>query len=178
MWSGGNGYTEGLLVPHLYDQGVISSNIFSFYLSSSDEDNDSFIDFGTPNPAVTTYGMDEVVWLDVIAGEPWWTNKITGIQWDIKLRNAIFSFEETKAFTDTGTSCIQGPSLMIQFIKDTILEQLPEYYKDAFWGELFDCDHREELPSFWLLFGSYWFEVRPEDYAVKATLSGLCTLCF
>ena len=96
----------------------------------------------------------------------------------MKLRQAMFTLKETKAFTDTGTSCIMGPSLMIQYIKDTILDVLPGYYHDSFWGELFDCDYREELPSFHLLFGSHWFEVRPEDYAIMVTLSGMCTLCF
>lgn len=181
MWSGANGNTNGLLVPYLYNSGIISSNMFSFYLSSTDEANDSFIDFGAPNTAVMSTSMEEVVWLDVLnddGNETWWTNKITGIQWDIKLRQAIFSLTETKAFTDTGTSCIMGPSLMIKHIKDTIKGELPRYYLDDYWGELFDCDYRKEMPSFWLLFGSYWFEVRPEDYAIKVTLSGLCTLCF
>ena len=67
---------------------------------------------------------------------------------------------------------------MIRYIKDTILGLLPTYYEDLFWSELFDCEYRKHLPSFYLLFGSHWFEVRPEDYAVEVTLSGMCALCF
>ena len=143
--------------------------MFSFYLSGTEEENDSFIDFGTPNPFVMSTGLEEIVWLDVLnedGTEHWWTNKITGIQWDIKLHQEMFTLTETKAFTDTGTSCIMGPKLMIRFIKDNILKLLPDYMLDNFWSELFDCNYREHLPSFWLLFGSHWFEVRPEDYAV------------
>ena len=89
----------------------------------------------------------------------------------------MFELKETKAFTDSGTSCIMGPSLMIRYIKDTVLDLLPRYYQDLFWSELFDCDFREYLPSFYLLFGNHWFEVRPEDYAVEVTLNGMCALC-
>ena len=78
MWSGANGRTEGLLVPQLYESGIISRNMFSFYLTSYGDN--SFIDFGTPNPAVMS--TDEITWLDVLnedGNETWWTNKITGI---------------------------------------------------------------------------------------------------
>ena len=78
MWSGANGRTEGLLVPQLYESGIISRNMFSFYLTSYGDN--SFIDFGTPNPAVMS--TDEIIWLDVLnedGNETWWTNKITGI---------------------------------------------------------------------------------------------------
>ena len=50
MWSGASGQTKGLLVPQLYESGIISRNMFSFYLSN--DGDDSFIDFGAPNPAV------------------------------------------------------------------------------------------------------------------------------
>ena len=52
--------------------------MFSFYLTSYGDN--SFIDFGTPNPAVMS--TDEITWLDVLnedGNETWWTNKITGI---------------------------------------------------------------------------------------------------
>ena len=54
---------------------------------------------------------------------------------------------------------------------------MSSYSHDEYWSELFDCDYRDQLPSFWLLFGGHWFEVRPSDYAVQVTASGLCTLC-
>ena len=50
MWSGADGSTDGLLVPYLYSQGVISEPSFSFYMTLTDET--SYIDFGTPNPAI------------------------------------------------------------------------------------------------------------------------------
>ena len=78
MWSGANGRTEGLIVPKLYNSGVISSNMFSFFLSNTGDD--SFIDFGSPNPRAMK--NEEIVWLDVLnedGNENVWSNKITGI---------------------------------------------------------------------------------------------------
>ena len=79
MWSGVNGKTGGLIVPHLHSQGIISSNMFSFYLTS--KAGASYIDFGTPNPAVMS-DPDDIVWIEVLnedGNENWWTNKLTAI---------------------------------------------------------------------------------------------------
>ena len=62
MWSGVNGSTEGLIVPHLYDQGIISRNMFSFFFSN--DKNGSYIDLGAPNPAAMN-SEDEIIWIDV-----------------------------------------------------------------------------------------------------------------
>ena len=104
-------------------------------------------------------------------------NKVTGMKWDEKFGNSVFSFEETKAFTDTGSSCILGPPHMIEYIKSGILYSITETYANGFWQQLFPCSEIDNLPTFWLLFGDHWFEVRPEDYAVQVTASGKCALC-
>ena len=87
--------------------------------------NKSYIDFGTPNPKIMS-SPDGITRIDVLYKneeededlDPWWTNEITGIQWDEKLYHTAYILEEKRAFTDTGTSCIMGPLLMIQFIKN------------------------------------------------------------
>ena len=65
MWNGANGKADGLIVPYLHRQGVISRNIFSFYLSGKGSGQDSYIDFGTPNEKVFS-DKNDIVWLDVI----------------------------------------------------------------------------------------------------------------
>ena len=50
-----------------------------------------------------------------------------------------------------------GPSLMIDYLKSNILEFIPEFKKNSYWGELFSCDYIDSLPSFDLLFGGHWF---------------------
>ena len=62
MWSGVDGSTSGLVVPQLYEQGVLSSNMFSFYMTAKADQ--SYIDFGEPNPTIIGDGSS-VVWLDV-----------------------------------------------------------------------------------------------------------------
>ena len=64
-------------------------------------------------------------------------NKVTGLKWDDKFANASFTFEETKAFTDTGTSCILGPAYMIDYITSAILYHIPEYEPHGYWNQLF-----------------------------------------
>ena len=67
MWSGSHGSDEGLLVPWLFDQGVIAEKTFSFYLAHSvgvDEySGASYIDFGAPNESL--FGGVEPLWLPV-----------------------------------------------------------------------------------------------------------------
>ena len=63
MWNGANGRSDGLIVTNLYEEGVINSQQFSFYLTR--KGTDSYIDFGAPNTAVME-NPDQIVWLDVI----------------------------------------------------------------------------------------------------------------
>jgi hypothetical protein len=76
MWAGNLDSQTNLFVPHLYNQGVINENSFSFYLNY--EADTSFIDFGAPDPTIVGDGTN-VVWLDAAADEYWWTNQITGM---------------------------------------------------------------------------------------------------
>lgn len=177
MWSGADGNTGGLLVPHLHRRGIIKEPTFSVYLTSIPEE--SFIDFGEPNLAVMS-DPGAVVWLDVLnedGNESWWTNKINGVRWGTDTK-AVFALDERKAFTDTGTSCLIGPSLEIGYLTQVIVDHLTYFELDQIWGIVFNCRDREYLPTFELLYGSHWFEIRPEDYAVEVSKSGKCSLCF
>lgn len=177
MWSGADGNTGGLLVPHLHRQGIIERSTFSVYLTSIP--GESYIDFGEPNLAAMS-NPGAVVWLDVLnedGNESWWTNKINGIKWG-DTDDAAFALTERKAFTDTGTSCLIGPSLEIGYLTQHIVDHLQYYEEDPNWGIVFNCRDREYLPTFELLYGHHWFQVRPDDYAVEVSKSGKCSLCF
>ena len=108
MWSGNNGNIdrwERLLIPHLFYENVIGESMFSFYLTGYEEE--SYIDFGAYDKNAIT-DEDDIVWLDVINNDRWWTNYITGFKWGSQ-DPVLYSFVKTKAFTDTGSSCIIGP---------------------------------------------------------------------
>ena len=75
--------------------------------------------------------------------------------------------------TDTGTSCIAGPSRFTDYILETIYDTR----KYIFWqgDNSLDCSKKSELPSFDLLFGGYWFRVNVEDYVYQD--GDLCYVC-
>ena len=101
------------------------------------------------------------MWLNVVNKDNWWTNRVSGLHWGAENNDddSIYKLDSTLAFTDTGTSCIYGPSMMIKFIRDRIMPIIPDLTADDGWGYTFDCSIRSSLPSFWLLFGNHWFEV-------------------
>ena len=74
---------------------------------------------------------------------------------------------ETEGLTDTGSSCIIGPSYQLTPIMNTILNLSDTVTRDNSWDYLFDCDDAALMPSFELLYGGYWFEVLPEDYIIE-----------
>lgn len=54
----------------------------------------------------------ELVWLDVLNNDFWWTNAIYGVTFEL---NSVFKemkFRQTPAMTDSGTSCIYAPSFV------------------------------------------------------------------
>ena len=148
--------------------------MFSFYLTGHLED--SYIDFGPYDENAIT-SMDDLVWLDVIQGDKLWSNTVTGLKWSHK-SSELYRLEQTKAFTDTGTSCIIGPQDYIKWILETLEDILVSSQSSLKWGTIFDCQEINSLPSFYLLFGGYWFEVLPKDYTV-VTDSNLdeCAFC-
>ena len=83
--------------------------------------------------------------------------------------------------TDTGTSCIIGPTGETDAIINNILNQLPKVYTDSSWGYIFECPASDnDLPGFEFLFGDYWFEVHPSDYIIDISNNqdrSWCSLC-
>lgn len=137
--------------------------MFSFYLTGREDD--SYIDFGMYDKNVMVSEKD-IVWLDVLKNDRWWTNYITGFKWSLYSNPILYSFDQTKAFTDTGTSCLIGPKDYVDWILDTLMDMLTTSKASVKWGTVFSCSEVSSLPSFYLLFGEHWFEVLPEDYTV------------
>jgi hypothetical protein len=179
MVSGKSGDTGALLVPTLFEQGVISENKFSFYLTNDYDLIDcpscqSYIDFGTPDASII--GVQTIVWLPVVEDDKWWTNYISGFRWGNDDPN-LYKLETKKVFTDTGTSCLIGPSLELGWVKSNLLNMVSQYYTNGEWGQVFSCSEIATLPSLFFLIGNYWFEVMPKDYIVAVDTRGQCAFC-
>ena len=90
--------------------------MFSFLIAGDAGDTgSSYIDFGTPDTSVMTSESD-IVWLESTNVGGWWSNYVTG--WKYSDSSVSIGTLKTWALTDTGSSCIHGPSQVI----DTILK--------------------------------------------------------
>ena len=144
----------------------IAEKVFSYYLTGLS--GQSYLDFGTPNSSVYT---DGVIYIDILSENYWWSSNLTGFRW--KGESTAYAISTGSfALTDTGSSCIVGPSGEADVIMRNILsvvEQSTKLYVDAGWNYIFSCPDVSTLPSFELIYGGYWFEVLPEDYLIDIT---------
>ena len=135
----------------------------------------SYIDFGTPNPAAMS-DPNDIIYIDQQANAQHWTNTVSAYKW--KSSDVEVPLSAKDALTDTGSSCIIGPKDSVKPIRDAIIAKIPNKTTHSSWGYLFSCSEALEAnESFYLKFGGYWFEVRPEDYIVPVNNFGTCGLC-
>ena len=89
---------------------------------------------------------------------------MTGFKWDSGILDADGNVDTTEyvistatsALTDTGSSCIVGPSAEADSIRNTILNTLSETFETSGWDYYFDCAAATDMPSFSFLYGGYW----------------------
>ena len=145
-------------MPELYRAGSINQNVFSFFLTGLE--GSSYMDFGKPNPNAMS-NEDDLVWIQSRNINNMWTNYINGFRWrGDGIDRDEYYLANTFALTDTGSSCILGPSDTINYIVSNVENLVGDTYQDSRWGMLFWCDKRDNLPDFELLFGGYWMQVR------------------
>lgn len=135
--------------------------MFSFYLANSGSGGVSFIDFGTPNEAITR--GQTTVWLKT--QDEFWTSSITGMFFSDQ-PNSLFRTKTVKARTSTSSAYLRGPKSEIKFIKEKLGFALNDDYKENERGMIIDCDDKDKLPKLYLAFGDKWFVVRPKDYVI------------
>lgn len=98
---------------------TITESVFSFYMTGLS--GSSYIDFGTIDSSVVTDSA-QIAWIDILSEDYWWTNKITGFRWGQDWDDVTeYAIPEANALTDTGSSCIIGPSASVNSIMGTIL---------------------------------------------------------
>ena len=74
----------------------------------------TYIDFGTPNTSVMSDPSD-IVWIDSTNYGGWWTENVTGWRWTGSSEKK--TIPSLWALTDTGSSCIMGPTATIAEIR-------------------------------------------------------------
>ena len=115
---------------------------------------------------------DAYVELDVVEGEFWWMNYLSGISFD----GEEFRIPYIKTLTDTGATCTYLPNPVFK----AVLNRIRSAAKLTLWkGDYYmDCADIWKLPVIEFLYGGYWLEFSPEDYMVEDDgVSGSCFLC-
>ena len=178
MWSGNHSSadTSEMLMTGMAADSDIAEQTFSYYLTGLS--GQSYLDFGTPNTSV----MDgSPIYISIKSENYWWSSDLTGFRWSDDSSNEYAISSGNYALTDTGSSCIIGPSEEADVIVRNIVSRFDKVYEDDGWGYIFSCPANDnDLPSFEFLYGGYWFEVLPEDYLIDITSnnSGVwCALC-
>ena len=140
----------------------------------------SYIDFGTPNPAVMATSPDDIVYLPIQSENKFWGQSIQGVRFGTEMNDQTEYKLEDDLIFDTGASCIIGPDAQISSIRQKVhsllktrLYQLAEF---SVWDGLFACSEKSNLPEIEFLIGGYWFTVQTEDYVHSLTHDD-CSLC-
>ena len=77
-----------------------------------------------------------------------------------------YALNRSTALTDTGTSCVIGPTSEISNIRNSILSLANGIESDNYWGFTFPCGQIGDLPGFELLYGGYWMDVTAADLSI------------
>jgi len=83
----------------------------------------------------------DLVWLDVLPGNFWWTNWIEGVRFGESLEQA-YAVPKVAALTDTGSSCVLVSTQTYIYLLTQILKLIDTFYYFDFqfgWGYVFDC---------------------------------------
>ena len=108
-----------MIMNKMLTDSTITEKVFSFYLT--DLDGSSYIDFGTPNTSVMSDPSD-IIYIDIIDDDVWWTAKIEGLRWGSNMNDSTeYMITQANALTDTGSSCIIGPTSEVNSIRNSIL---------------------------------------------------------
>ena len=127
-----------LIVPLLYDSGLIERPVFAFYLAGQDEQ--SYLDLGKLD-SKSIRNPNELVWFDSVPGDFWWTTTMTGYEIvGADGKSKMFQIDQSKVMTDTGTSCSYIPSkYYMQFI-DVLKLKLHGWFIDDYNYLAVRCD--------------------------------------
>ncbi|KJE88965.1 pepsinogen [Capsaspora owczarzaki ATCC 30864] len=134
--------------------GVISSNMFSFYLSSTDGDKTSFVDFGHID---SNYYTGKITYVNVFISSYW----LIGMQ-SISINGTKVhdcALDYCLGVIDTGTSIIALP-----YGNKAVVDAIPPVFAN--------CTNIATLPTLTFTLGGHPFDLSPEYYVIRDTSTG------
>uniref|UniRef100_A0A8C9A9H1 pepsin A n=1 Tax=Prolemur simus TaxID=1328070 RepID=A0A8C9A9H1_PROSS len=148
---------------NLWDQGLVSQDLFSVYLSSND-DSGSVVIFGGID---SSYYSGELKWVPV-SYEGYWQITVDSITMD---GETIACSDGCQAIVDTGTSLLTGPTSAISNIQSDIGAS-----EDSEGLMVVSCSSINSLPDIVFTINGVQYPVTPSAYILQE--DGICTSGF
>ncbi|XP_069326191.1 pepsin A [Eulemur rufifrons] len=148
---------------NLWDQGLVSQDLFSVYLSS-DDDSGSVVIFGGID---SSYYSGELKWVPV-SYEGYWQITVDSITMD---GETIACSDSCQAIVDTGTSLLTGPTSAISNIQSDIGAS-----EDSDGLLVVSCSSVDSLPDIVFTINGVDYPVPPSAYILEE--DGICTSGF
>eukprot|EP01017_Pseudomicrothorax_dubius_P042565 TRINITY_DN6971_c0_g1_i3.p2 TRINITY_DN6971_c0_g1~~TRINITY_DN6971_c0_g1_i3.p2 ORF type:complete len:208 (-),score=53.93 TRINITY_DN6971_c0_g1_i3:149-772(-) len=134
------------LFETLYQQGQISDNSFSIYLTDTIGDKGGKLVIGGVNPA---YAASEFRYFP-LSSQTYWA---IGLD-DIKLDDTSYGVQDMVAIVDSGTSLIAGDKKIIDKMKAKFPTQI-------------NCTDFSGLPTLTFVLSGFEYTLQPKDYIVS-----------
>lgn len=169
----GTAYTGQFYVDKLKTAGIISNKKFSTSFDS--KSNVSKIDFGVEDATSKYPGASAAVINMIGTINPYWQHMMDGFYFG-DFPDSRYTTEKLVAYIDSGTPTLAGPKANMDFIKKFLTRNMTDVTTDAKGNKFFSCSKFQAgLPSLFVRFGDYWFEILAKDYAVISA-GDTCTL--
>ncbi|KAM9221988.1 pepsin A-like [Dugong dugon] len=139
---------------NIWDQGLISEDLFSVYLSS-DDDSGSVVILGGVDPS---YYSGSLNWVPV-SSETYWEITVDSVTIN---GESVACSDSCRAIVDTGTSLLAGPTSAISNIEDYL------GISENFEGEaLVSCSDINSFPDIVFTINGVEFPLSPSAYILK-----------
>lgn len=166
----GMGYqsiSQDNVVPPFYNmvsQGLISDNLFSFYLTrdGTSTDGGELVLGGVDSDHYT----GDITYVPV-SSEGYWQFEMTSA-----VVNGVNVCDNCQAIADTGTSLIAVSYDQYENVQAAI----GATYSDEYYGYMLDCSSIDSLPVLTLTLGGTEFTIEPKDYVIES--DGVCSSAF
>ena len=147
----------------MLDQGLLDEPVFAFYLSDTNQGDDSEAIFGGINEKHYTGKMTKIP----LRRKAYWEVNLDAITFG----DATAEIENTGVILDTGTSLIALPSTLAELLNKEIGA------KKSFNGQYtVECNKRDSLPDLTFTLTGYNFTIGPYDYILE--VQGSCISSF
>jgi saccharopepsin len=147
----------------MLDQGLLDEPVFAFYLSDTNNGDDSEAIFGGINKDHYTGKMTKIP----LRRKAYWEVNLDAITFG----DATAEIDNTGVILDTGTSLIALPSTLAELLNKEIGA------KKSFNGQYtIECNKRDSLPDLTFTLTGYNFTIGPYDYILE--VQGSCISSF